>query len=232
MHVLRKANYSQGDAGYYGPGNVCNGNFWNMVDAVAQHAGKVVTTQGVPGATSTVTSGIPAAVAMAKTADTVVLVVGTDLAWAAEGHDATQINFTSAQVQLMDGVIAAATNPVVIVLLTATPLDISAYLSNPKVGAILHAGQPSVTTLGVGDVLYGLKVPAGRMVQTIYPASYQDEISIFDFNMYGIDGAFSELEDTAGWLLQLRPILYGGRRAPISVPSLELARTLLLYNLC
>ena len=111
-----------------------------MVDAVAQHAGgKVVTTQGVPGATSTDTSGIPAAVAMAKTAETVVLVVGTDLSWAAEGHDAKQINFTSAQVQLMDGVIAVASNPVVIVLLTATPLDISAYLNNPKVGASKHS---------------------------------------------------------------------------------------------
>ena len=25
--------------------------------------------------------------------------------------------------------------------------------------------------------------PAGRTIQTIYPASYADEISIFDFNM-------------------------------------------------
>jgi hypothetical protein len=33
--------------------------------------------------------------------------------------------------------------------------------TNPKVGAILHTGQPSVTTLGVGDVLFGAKPPAG-----------------------------------------------------------------------
>merc|ERR1711935_1289443 len=38
-------------------------------------------------------------------------------------------------------------------------------------------------TLGVGDVLFGKTVPAGRMVQTIYPEAYQDMISIFDFNM-------------------------------------------------
>ena len=28
-----------------------------------------------------------------------------------------------------------------------------------------------------------MKSPAGRTIQTIYPASYADEISIFDFNM-------------------------------------------------
>ena len=117
------------------------------------------------------------------TADTVVLVVGTDLNWAAEGHDAKNISFTDAQDALISKVSAAAKKPVIVVLLTATPLDISSLLTNPKVGAILHAGQPSVTTLGVGDLLFGKKVPAGRMVQTIYPAAYQEQISIFDFGM-------------------------------------------------
>merc|ERR1719498_194523 len=71
----------------------------------------------------------------------------------------------------------------VIVVLTAVPLDISAIMANPKVGAVVHAGQPSVAALGVGDLLFGKKAPAGRMVQTIYPRSYADQISIFDFNM-------------------------------------------------
>merc|ERR1719502_46045 len=66
---------------------------------------------------------------------------------------------------------------------TATPLDISAQLANPKIGAILHVGQPSVTIVGVGELLYGKTSPAGRTVQTIYPASYGDQVSIFDFNM-------------------------------------------------
>jgi len=56
-------------------------------------------------------------------------------------------------------------------------------LANPKVGAVLHVGQPSVQTLGIGDLLFGLNVPAGRMVQTFMPASYAQQISIFDFNM-------------------------------------------------
>jgi len=56
-------------------------------------------------------------------------------------------------------------------------------LANPKVGAVLHVGQPSVQTLGIGDLLFGLKVPAGRTVQTFLPVSYAQQISIFDFNM-------------------------------------------------
>ena len=43
------------------------------------------------------TSGIAAAVTMAEDADEVILAVGTDLTWAAEGHDAKTITFTDAQ---------------------------------------------------------------------------------------------------------------------------------------
>lgn len=67
--------------------------------------------------------------------------------------------------------------------MTATPLDISSLLTNPKVGAILHTGQPSVTILGIKELLYGHVSPAGRLIQTIYPAAYAGQISIFDFNM-------------------------------------------------
>ena len=65
------ANLSQSDAGYYGPGNVCGGNFWNMVDAVAAHATSVSTMLGVPSPQSSDMSGIPAATAAAAAADTV-----------------------------------------------------------------------------------------------------------------------------------------------------------------
>ena len=177
-------NYSEGDTGYYGPHNVCGEtNYWTAVDAVAKYASKVVSVAGVPNALSNDVSGIPAAVAMAKAADTVVLVVGTDLKWASEGHDAVNITFTDAQTQLIEQVSAAAATPIVVIYMTAVPLDISALLENPKIGAILHVGQPSVTILGAAELLFGKASPAGRTIQTIYPEKYQDEISIFDFNM-------------------------------------------------
>ena len=67
--------------------------------------------------------------------------------------------------------------------MTATPLDLSAVLANPKIGAVLHLGQPSVAVLGIAPILYGESSPAGRTIQTVYKSSYQDQISIFDFGM-------------------------------------------------
>lgn len=175
---------SKSDSGYYGPSNVCGGHFWTLVDTLTQNGQvKTVSSLGVPTVLSEDQSGIPAAVQMAKEADTVVLAVGTDLSWSAEGHDAESITFTAAQLALIEQVAAAAKKPVTVVLFTATPLDLSPVLSNPKVGAVLHLGQPSVTVLGVAELLYGDKSPAGRTIQTFYESSYQDQISIFDFGM-------------------------------------------------
>lgn len=155
----------------------------NLVTAVANHAQSTVTTLAIPGPNSNLTSGIPAAVEMAAVADTVILALGTDTYTAGEGHDATSISLMPAQAELLINVSAASKSPVIVVMLTATPLDISMMLSNAKVGAVFSIGQPSVNMLGIGDLLFGLRSPAGRMVQTIYPAGYQSEISIFDFHM-------------------------------------------------
>lgn len=174
---------SQSMAGYYGPSRACNMNFWTMVDAVQQYVPNTVTAPGVPDVSSDNTTLIAAAVALAQQVDVVILAVGTDLSVAAEGHDAVNITFSNGQIALISQVAAAVKQPVVVVTLTAVPLDLTPILSIPNIGAILHVGQPSVTTLGVGDVLFGKKSPAGRLVQTILPKSYQDQISIFDFNM-------------------------------------------------
>ena len=105
---------------------------------------------------------IAAAVAQATAADVVVLAVGTELSTAGEGHDAESLEFSAGQQQLISAVLAAAKAPVVVVTLTAVPLDISTLMADSRVGAIVHAGQPAVNTLGVGDVLFGGVSPAGR----------------------------------------------------------------------
>ena len=138
---------------------------------------------GVPTVLSTNVSGVPAAADLAKASDLVVLVLGTDLGVACENRDAVNITFSDGQLALVHAVTAATTKPVVVVTLTAVPLDLTPLLDNPQVGAILHAGQPSVQTLGIGDILFGAVSPSGRAVQTVYPESYQNEVSPFDFNM-------------------------------------------------
>ena len=107
------------------PRTPCGGNYWTMVDAVAKHSSaKVVSALGVPSVSSTDTSHIADAVAMAKTADEVILAVGTDLTWAHEEHDAESITFTNAQAQLIEQVAAAAAKPVIVVTFTATPASL------------------------------------------------------------------------------------------------------------
>ena len=70
-----------------------------MADAVEKHSSaKATIMAGVPTVLSSDTSGIAAAVALAKTVDEVILAVGTDLTWAHEEHDAQNITFTDAQV--------------------------------------------------------------------------------------------------------------------------------------
>lgn len=168
-------------AGYYGGSQPCDMKFWSLADTVGAHASKVQAFLGLSNVSAT---GVDAnAVAAARTADRVILGIGTDLSIAAEGHDTASIVLPAGQVDLVKQVAAAAKEPIVVIVFSAVALDLSDVLSNPKVGAVLYAGQPSVAIVGLGDVLFGLKSPAGRMVQTLYPKAYADQISIFDFNM-------------------------------------------------
>jgi len=67
-------------------------------------------------------------------------------------------------------------------VLTGGMVDVRPLLNNPHIDAILMGGQPSVTVGGVADVIFGHPV-AGRMVQTTYPASFVNQVSLFDMNM-------------------------------------------------
>jgi hypothetical protein len=174
------ANLSHAVAGYYG-GNSCGNNYWTTTDAIRAYVPGAVSMPAM--AISNDTSSLEQATQLSADSDATVLVLGTDLGWAAEGHDAKSISVPDSQMQLVESVTKATSGPVIVVLITATPLDISTILDNDKVGAVLHVGMPSVQTLGIGDIIFGTSSPSGRLIQTIYPASYADQISIFDFNM-------------------------------------------------
>lgn len=60
---------------------------------------------------------------------------------ACENRDAVNITFSDGQLALVAAVAEASEKPVVVVTLTAVPLDLTPLMKNPKVGAILHAGQ-------------------------------------------------------------------------------------------
>jgi len=168
-------------AGYYGGDRPCDMKFWSLAATVQEHVCEGNAFLGIENATA---RGVDAkAVAAAASAHRVILGVGTDLTLAREGYDSREITLQEGQVDLIKQIADAAKEPIVVIIFTAVPLDISDLLANPKVGAVLYAGQPSVAIVGLGDILFGKKAPAGRMIQTVYPKDYADEISIFDFNL-------------------------------------------------
>jgi hypothetical protein len=118
------------------------GPYYTVDDAFREHTEHVVAAAGVANCSSTDESGVAAAVAAAKAADTVVLAVGTDVTVAAEGKDAVDLTLSAPQQSLVAGVLAAARRKVVVLLTTAVPLDISDLLASDKVGAIVHMGVP------------------------------------------------------------------------------------------
>ena len=111
------------------------------------------------------------------------LVLGTDLSFAHEGMDAPNVSLPLGQSALLKAVLAVVEAPLVVVMLSAQPLDISALLQHPMVGAVIHAGQPSIQTMSIGDIIFGKRAPAGRLVQTVYPASFVASLSMFDMKI-------------------------------------------------
>jgi beta-D-xylosidase 4 len=197
---------TSGLSSYYGPLVSCgNAPFWvghhhTMRDAVEAYvsAQNVEVHCGTSDSALNATTGkldcalpsaqynatsVQAAVAVAARAEVVILVIGTGTKFAGEGHDATNISMPDAQARLVTQVAAAAAKPITVVTVTASALDIAAILQNVNVGAVLHAGEPADSSLGVADVIFGKRVPAGRMVQTVYPNTWQNSISILDMGM-------------------------------------------------
>ena len=173
--------------GYYG-GTPCFHNNTTPLQAIQQWLPAAKGIKGVPSVSSGDQSGIAAAAA-AATADLVILTIGSDLQLEQEGHDRTSIAFSAAQLALITAVANAARNPVIAVVFSGGAMDVSPLLNNSKVGAIFHAGQPSVQIAAIGDLIFGRTLdgrqysPAGRMSQMTYPASIVNEVSMFDFGM-------------------------------------------------
>ncbi len=166
----------------------------------------------MPDVASNDTSGVPAAAAAAAAADLVVLAIGSDLMLERETLDRVTIDFSAGQKTLISAVAAAAKGPVVALVFCGGAMDVSSLLANPDIDAVIHAGQPSTQVLpyyywmselvseyisltagqvmGTADVIFGSTpdgrqrvAVAGRMSQTIYPAAFAGQVSMFDFGM-------------------------------------------------
>ena len=106
-------------------------------------------------------SGFAAALAAAKRAKKVVLVIGENCHWSGEAASRSDIRIPGVQSELLEK-IAATGKPVAVVLLNGRPLDLSA--ESETAGAILEAWYPG--TMGgyaAADVLFGEYNPSGKL---------------------------------------------------------------------
>jgi beta-glucosidase len=128
------------------------------------------------------------AVAAARTADAVVMVLGLSSRLEGEemplriegftGGDRTSLDLPKVQQALMEKVVAAAKGkPVVLVLLNGSALSIN--WADQNVPAIVEAWYPGQAAgTAVADVLFGTVSPAGRLPLTFYRSL--DQLPAFD----------------------------------------------------
>ncbi|GAA0149567.1 glucosidase [Lithospermum erythrorhizon] len=118
-------------------------------------------------------AAIDEVVSVAKQADYVVLVMGLDQTQEREKHDRTELVLPGEQQRLIENVAQAAKSPVILVLLTGGPVDISFAKENSKIGSILWAGYPGEAGgIALAETIFGDNNPGGKLPVTWYPKDF------------------------------------------------------------
>uniref|UniRef100_A0A803Q4V3 Fibronectin type III-like domain-containing protein n=1 Tax=Cannabis sativa TaxID=3483 RepID=A0A803Q4V3_CANSA len=105
--------------------------------------------------------------------DATILFMGLDQSIEAESKDRVDILLPGRQQELVSRVAAASKGPVILVLMSGGPIDISFAKRNPRIGAILWAGYPGQGGgAAIADILFGTKNPGGKLPMTWYPQKY------------------------------------------------------------
>lgn len=100
------------------------------------------------------------AIEAASKADATVLVMGLNQSIEAEFVDRVGLLLPGRQQELVTKVAAASKGPVVLVLMSGGPLDVSFAQNDPKIGAILWAGYPGQAGgAAIADVIFGAHNP-------------------------------------------------------------------------
>eukprot|EP00750_Incisomonas_marina_P009641 INCI16063.1.p1 GENE.INCI16063.1~~INCI16063.1.p1 ORF type:complete len:718 (-),score=90.54 INCI16063.1:456-2609(-) len=114
-------------------------------------------------------SGIAEAVSTVEEADVSIVVIGLDDSQEREGKDRTSIKLPGVQETLVLAAANASSSPIVVVVISGGPVDLSLVVQHPNVGAIVIAGYPGQSGgLAVAEVVFGAINPSGRLSQTWY----------------------------------------------------------------
>jgi beta-D-xylosidase 4 len=129
------------------------------------------------------TTGFDVALAAAKKSDLIVYLGGIDNSLESETLDRTSLSWPGNQLDLIKS-LSKISKPMVVVQFGGGQVDDSAILKNKDIQALVWAGYPSQSGgTALIDVLVGKRSPAGRLPVTQYPASYADQVNIFDINL-------------------------------------------------
>lgn len=135
---------------------------------------------------------VAASVKAVEGKDAVVLVVGLNSEGAkpadeAEGKDRTSLLLPDNQDDFVAQVAAAAAAQkisVTVVLMSGSPLDVSAIKANANVSAIIWCGYPGQSGgAAIADALFGKTNPSGKLSVTWYPEDFAQKVGIKDMGM-------------------------------------------------
>ncbi|KAA0145948.1 hypothetical protein FNF28_07761 [Cafeteria roenbergensis] len=133
-------------------------------------------------------SGFASAELVAAASDALVVVVGDDDKICGEANDRLTISLPGMQAALVAKVAAAAklagpSRPVVVVVMSGEPVDLSLARDDPNVDAIVWMGYPGMMGgQAMADVLFGAAVPAGRLPVTFYEADFVNQVRMINMN--------------------------------------------------
>ncbi|CAH2044631.1 unnamed protein product [Thlaspi arvense] len=128
---------------------------------------------GCTGVACAGSQGFGAAEAAAREADATVLVMGLDQSIEAETRDRTGLLLPGYQQDLVTRVAQASRGPVILVLMSGGPIDVSFAKNDPRVAAIIWAGYPGQAGgAAIANIIFGVANPGGKLPMTWYPQDY------------------------------------------------------------
>jgi len=126
---------------------------------------------------------------MKANSDATILIVGPDQDIESEGLDRTSLLLPKVQRETIEEATRCSkakspSTPLILVVISGGPIDLSSYKSNNDIDAILYTSYPGQAGgQALAHVLYGKYNPSGRLVTTIYHNSYSDKVALYDMRM-------------------------------------------------
>ncbi|PON74806.1 Glycoside hydrolase [Parasponia andersonii] len=127
---------------------------------------------------------IEAAAKATAAADASVVVVGLDQSIEAEGLDRENLTLPGFQEKLVKQVANSTNGTVILVVMSAGPIDVSFAKNLSSVGGIIWVGYPGQDGGdAIAQLIFGDYNPGGRSPFTWYPKEYADQVPMTDMNM-------------------------------------------------